>query len=181
VFAAGLLAVFFVLYLLIAGLPQATIGDLALLAYGMAIGCLGIAPWIIRVMIRTKTYQNMDRPNAWACCGGVCFSAAVFSFGALLLINAPGKQVRSFKSDFTVIAKVHGTGRQKQSCHLDIFSSTYGWRQISTQEDFWDEMRVGEKMTLFLQSGRLGYPVITGYERQGGAVFHPLRGHQPAQ
>ena len=61
--AGDLLAILLLLGALLKRIPEATIGNMPLLMYGIGIGCLGIAPWVIRVMVRSQTWRKMDRPN----------------------------------------------------------------------------------------------------------------------
>jgi hypothetical protein len=175
VLVAGLSSVIFLLWLLLNKAALATIGTLTLAGYGIALGSIGIAPFIIRAMMRSDTYQKMDSANAKACCLGVCFTASVFVYGALLLINDPAPETKAFTSQFTIEKREHGTRQAKNSQHIDIRNSTYGWRQNEMPREIWLDTELGAKLTLILQTGRLGYPVIIGYQTETGSYHAYFR------
>lgn len=170
--AVDLLAILLLIGILTAQLPELTIGNIPLEIYSLGIGCLAVAPWPIRVMMRSQTWQRMDRPNAWACVGGVCFAASVPCYAALLIVNAGATQDKPFESEFIVIAKVHATGNSSHRCHVDTISAKYGKRAIETQEAFWENLQVGDHIKLSLQTGRFGYPLIRGYEYANGGTIY---------
>lgn len=169
VIVAWLLSVIFLMWLIMIKVAPATIGTLTLAAYGVALGSIGIAPFFIRPMIRSETYKKMDSANAKTCCVGVCFVASLLAYGALLFINAPSAQAKAVTSEFTIEKRVHGTGRARNSQHVDLRNATYGWRQIDMPRAIWMETKVGAKLTLILQTGKLGYPVIIGYQTEAGS------------
>lgn len=177
-----LLSVGAFIYVMAIGAVEATIGEVRLVEYGAAIGCIGLAPWIVGLMIRTQTYRKMGRANAWACCGAVFVVASAFSAETLLLINYWGAApAATSTSDFTVIGVYYGR-RPAPTVVVTITNAAYGWREIHTWKRFWQDTKpedpfpvVGDELTLVLRVGRLGLPVITGYQKGPDGLVYPLR------
>jgi hypothetical protein len=182
VFAFLFLSVLGLIYVMVTGAVEATIGEVRLSEFGTAIGCLGIAPWIVRPMIRTPTYRKMGRANAWTCCVAVFVAASALSAETLLLINLGGKAgPPTSASDFTITAVNYGR-RPAPTIVVDITNVTYGWREIHTWKRYWRDIdpdhpfpRVGNELTLVLRVGRLGLPIITGYKNGAHGAVYPLR------
>ena len=174
VFVSLLFAIFVLILVARSGLVTNTVGTWLVAGYGALLGTLGPAPFAIRFMKKSPVYGKMDRPNAYACQGGICATASVLSYCLLLGLNAPSHSAVPFEKEAQVVGWRHPTGIHWIRATLNISNDEFGQREIVVTRDVWRLATTDRQLRIIALPGRLGFPLITGCELNGIAGAQPI-------